>query len=151
MNYNEILERISPCGLNCETCFAFKEGTIKKYSKLLTEKLGNFENYAPRFEELLEEPLFNVYPYFKLQLEYFNQIECCGCRKEMCKLYKACNVRKCAEKKGVDFCFQCKEFPCENSGFDENLAVRWKHKNQRMKDIGVEAFYEEIKHRHRYP
>lgn len=151
MKHEEILERISPCGISCEGCFAYKSGDIKKYSNLLSEHLGKFENYSGRFSELLEEPVLNVYPYFKLQLDYFNQTECTGCRHEQCKLLKSCKVRACSEEKGVDFCFQCSKFPCNETGFDENLELRWKKNNARMRDIGVEAYYNEVKDNLRYP
>ena len=47
----------------------------------------------------------------------------------------------CSEGKKVDFCFQCDEFPCENTGFDEHLYKRHVEINNRMKEIGVEADY----------
>lgn len=151
MDYQEILDRISPCGIRCDTCFAFKDGKINQLSKELSEQLGNFHNYADRFATILDEPVFNVYPYFKLQLDLFTNCECRGCRNERCKLLKSCKVRLCTESKEVDFCFHCEEFPCKDTGLDENLENRWLRSNQRMKDIGVEAFYDEIKDLHRYP
>jgi hypothetical protein len=150
MKYSQILERIAPCGLSCEKCFAFRDGDIRKYSRQLSEGLGDFGSYAQRFAGLLEEPVFNIYPYFKLQLEYFSQVSCAGCRKEHCKMFKSCRVRKCIEEKGVDFCFQCDKFPCRNTGFDESLETRWKKNNVRMKEVGVETYYEETKKIHRY-
>lgn len=150
MEYKEILNRLAPCGIRCDTCFAFSDGKINKLSRELSSELGNFHNYASRFANVLDEPVFNVYPYFKLQLDFFTQCECKGCRNERCKLLKSCNVRICSEEKKVDFCFQCDEFPCNDSGFDEDLELRWKKINQRMKDIGVEAFFKETQGDQRY-
>ncbi|MBN1953199.1 MAG: DUF3795 domain-containing protein [Bacteroidales bacterium] len=151
MDYHEILNCLSPCGIRCDSCFAFKDGKIKELSRELSDELGNFQNYAGRFATVLNEPVFNVYPYFKLQLDLFAQCDCKGCRNERCKLLKSCNVRECSEKKGVEFCFQCDEFPCDHSGLDENLQRRWVSSNLKMRDIGVDSYYHEIKNTHRYP
>lgn len=32
MTYDEILNSITPCGLNCEKCFAYEDGDIRRYS-----------------------------------------------------------------------------------------------------------------------
>lgn len=57
MSYEEIKAALAPCGLSCEKCFAHVAGDIRKYSRLLKEKLGNFDIYAKGFETLLEEPV----------------------------------------------------------------------------------------------
>jgi hypothetical protein len=150
MNYKEIKDRLAPCGLHCGKCFAFVDGDIKKHSNELKTQLGNFDVYAERFVDLLGEPVFNNYSNFKGMLTHFASGNCKGCRKEMCKLFKNCNVRTCTEEKGVDYCFQCSEFPCSNTGFDENLYKRSVTINKRMKNIGVENYYDEIKEKPRY-
>ena len=150
MEYKDILDRLSPCGIRCDTCFAFKEGHIHSLSRQLSEHLGNFQNYAPRFSEVLNEPVFNIYPYFKLQLDYFREVSCKGCRHEKCKLMKTCKVRLCIEKKGVDFCFECSEFPCKTTGLDENLESRWENNNRKMKALGVKDYFAGIQGNHRY-
>jgi hypothetical protein len=43
------------------------------------------------------------------------------------------------------FCYQCPDFPCNNTGFDEHLHKRSVDINNRMKEIGVEKYYEEVK------
>jgi hypothetical protein len=150
MDYEFIQTRLSPCGLHCGKCFAFSEGKICQLSKDLKDNLGDFDVFAERFVNLLNEPLFLKYPEFKEMLNYFSLGKCKGCRKEKCALFKNCNVRECSENKQVDFCFQCPEFPCNNSGFDENLQKRWEFANAKMKECGVEAYYNEIKDKPRY-
>jgi hypothetical protein len=59
-------------------------------------------------------------------------------------------VIRCFKSKGVDYCFQCDEFPCDKTNFDPHLLQRWIDMNMRMKSIGVEAFYEETKELPRY-
>jgi hypothetical protein len=150
MDYDQIKNLLAPCGLHCGKCFAFVDGNIRKNSLSLKESLGDFEIYAQRFVDLLNEPLFNKYSDFKELLTYFASVECNGCRKEKCKIFKDCKVRDCHEKKGVDFCFQCSDFPCNKTGFDQHLHKRSVDINLRMKEIGIEKYYLEIKDKLRY-
>jgi len=150
MDYSQIKSRLAPCGLHCGKCFAFTDGDINQHSRLLKQSLGDFDVYAERFVTLLEEPVFKKYGEFKEMLSYFASVGCKGCRLEKCKLFKSCKVRDCHEQKNVDFCFQCNEFPCNNTGFDPHLHKRSVAINQRMKEVGVEKYYEEIKDKSRY-
>jgi hypothetical protein len=147
MNYDEIKEILAPCGLNCSKCMAFTGGEIKKHASELKRLLGSFDNYAERFSGFL--PVFTNYPAFKELLGYFVQADCRGCRRGDCK-YPNCGAAPCAKEKGVDFCFQCSEFPCERTNFDPNLRERWITMNKRMREIGVEAYFEETRDMPRY-
>jgi hypothetical protein len=150
-DYGFIKTRLSPCGLHCGKCFAYAEGDICRVSRELKANLGDFDVYAKRFVDLLDEPLFQHYSEFAEMLNYFSSGKCKGCRREVkCALFKGCNVRACSERKGVDFCFQCSAFPCNNTGFDEHLQKRWEMINIKMKACGVEAYYNEIKDKPRY-
>jgi len=150
LSYQNIKDKISPCGISCEKCFANKNGKIKQHSDELKKYLGNFDVYAERFVSLLSEPQFKQYPAFKNMLQYFTDVECEGCRKTKCHLYTNCKVRDCYLEKGVDYCFQCDEFPCNKTGFDKHLEQRWIQINNRMKEIGVEQYYTETEGKSRY-
>jgi hypothetical protein len=147
VEYKEILDVIAPCGLNCQKCFAYSKGEIKKLSTSLQKKLGTFDRYAERFSEFL--PVFNNYPAFKKLLSYFTQSDCPGCRRGTGR-YPDCAVNTCYREKDVDFCFQCEQFPCQKVNFDSDLKRRWIKINNRMKDIGVKSYYEETKDLSRY-
>ena len=147
MEYKDILEILAPCGLNCCKCFAFSESEIKMLSTKLQELLGSFDRYAERLS--LFHPEFKNYPSFKKLLTYFTQSDCNGCRRSNCK-YSNCGVINCYKNKGVDFCFQCNEFPCEKTNFDSGLKCRWIQMNNRMKDIGIESYFQETKDLPRY-
>ena len=151
MANEQIKASVAPCGLNCEKCFAHVDGDIRRYSLKLKEKLGNFESYAKRYETLLDNPIFKKYPDFKKMLDYFALENCKGCRNEQCKLFKSCGVRSCHQEKQIDFCYQCDEFPCNNTNFDESLYKVWVRINEKIKKIGIEQYYEEAKIRPRYP
>ena len=53
-------------------------------------------------------------------------------------------------KKGVDFCFQCDEFPCEKTNLDSGLKYRWIQMNNQMKEIGIESYFQETADLPRY-
>jgi len=90
----------------------------------IKELLGeNFGGYAARFVGM--NPVFEGYEGFAEILEFFAAGSCGGCRKQGC-LFQACRVKDCVREHGVDFCFECGEFPCERHGFPEGLkTVGW--------------------------
>lgn len=147
MEHQEILDDLAPCGLSCRKCFANSQGDIVLLSAQLRHKLGSFDVYAERFSAFL--PAFKDYPAFKQLLSYLAQGHCVGCRRGTC-LYPNCGVSTCYQGKGVDFCFQCDEFPCDRTNFDPHLERRWRQMNERMREIGVEAYYEETRDQPRY-
>ena len=149
-NYDFIKQQLGPCGINCGKCFAFVDGDIHKHSNKLKELLGNFGKYAKRFVKILDEPKFSKYPNFEEFLNLLSTIECKGCRNEKCKLFKNCGVRPCSAGKSVDFCFQCTEFPCQKTNFDDNLYKRFVESNKQMKENGIENYYDNTKNQPRY-
>ncbi len=150
MKNGDYLDRLSPCGLHCGKCFAFVDGDIHTAALSLKENLGNFEPYAARFAQQVDD-VFEKYADFKAMLDYFAAISCGGCRKEKCKFYKNCQVRPCAlDRKHVDYCCECDEFPCDHSGLDDNLHARSVAINQEIQKIGPEEYYEKIKDKPRY-
>jgi hypothetical protein len=146
----DLIDKFGPCGLLCEKCFAYAKGPIKFYSKKLKNNLGDFDYYAKRFTKLFDEPLFDKYHDFKELLSLFSSNNCQGCRKQDCHLFNDCKVKQCYKNKQIDFCYQCADFPCNNTGFDENLKLRWAKINKRILEIGLENYYNEIKDQPRY-
>jgi hypothetical protein len=149
MNENDILNSLAPCGLNCMKCFAYEKGEIKYHSNSLKILLGNFKVYSERFVSLLNESRFENYKEFSEMLDLLTEANCTGCRNGEC-LLKSCGVIKCYKEKNVNFCFECNEFPCKKTNFDEHLERRWIQSNLRMKEIGIKKYYEEIKDIPRY-
>jgi hypothetical protein len=147
---NNLIEKFGPCGLLCEKCFAYNEGSIRFHAEMLKKHLGEFDNYAKRFETLLEEPVFKKYPDFKELLNFLSLKKCDGCRKQECQLFKDCKVKQCYKEKNIDFCYQCSDFPCDNTGFDNNLKQRWLSINFEIRKMGLENYYDEIKDNPRY-
>ncbi len=150
MEHKGLISNTAPCGLHCGKCFAYKYGIIREKSIELKEALGNFAPFAERFASLLNEPVFNNYPQFEEFLTFLTNSSCAGCRTQKCQVYEDCKVRDCSISMGVDFCFQCPKFPCEETGFDDNLKKRWMNGNYKIKELGIEAYYKEICKEPRY-
>lgn len=150
MSSEQIKAAIAPCGLNCEKCFAHADGDIRQHSLELKEKLGNFIGYAKRFETMFGEPVFQHYPAFREFLDYLASGNCRGCRNEQCRLFKTCGVRRCHQEKRVDYCAECDEFPCDRTGFDHQLQNVWVRLNEKIRENGMNCFYETTRTAPRY-
>lgn len=150
MNDNNLKDKFGPCGLLCEKCFAYSNGSIRYHAEQLKNHLGEFDRYAQRFSKLLNEPRFENYATFKEFLSFLSLSNCKGCRKQQCHLFTDCKVNQCYKDKKVEYCYQCAEFPCPNTGFDENLNHRWLRINERIREIGLENYYNEVKDKPRY-
>jgi hypothetical protein len=142
--------KFGPCGLLCEKCFAFAHGPIHLHANQLKNNLGDFDLYAKRFVSLLNEPVFEKYAEFKEVLDLLSSNQCLGCRKQECHLFSNCKVRLCYKEKGLDYCYECDDFPCDHTGFDDNLKQRWITINQKIRKTGLESYYSEIKDTPRY-
>ncbi|MFO7596683.1 MAG: DUF3795 domain-containing protein [Desulfocurvibacter africanus] len=147
MTYADSVRALAPCGLSCEKCLAKDDGAIVVHSRELLCLLTNFERHAERFAGM--NPVFAKYPAFLDMTKHLAQGNCKGCRAGEC-LHKGCRVHSCVKAKGVDFCFQCAEFPCANTGFDPFLHKRWQAMNERMREVGPEGFYAKTKDLPRY-
>jgi len=144
VDYKEIL---APCGLNCKKCLSYKNGEIKNTAVQLQKLLGSFDFYAKRFSAI--QPVFNKYPEFKEFLEFLINAQCEGCRSGGC-VNSECKVHHCHKEQNVDFCAECSLFPCDKTGFPQPLQEKWLKVNSRIKEIGVEKYYEEVKELPRY-
>jgi len=49
------------------------------------------------------------------------ELQCGGCKGDVtAKFCARCIMRKCATEKGLEFCFQCGDYPCEDITFFRN-------------------------------
>jgi hypothetical protein len=76
------------CGLYCGNCSIFRAYNDNDLETL--EKIAN---------------AFNI---------TIEKIKCQGCRvDEAGNWNEDCGIRKCAKDKGLNFCFECEDYPCE--------------------------------------
>lgn len=147
MEYPDVLKRLAPCGLDCSRCADYESGEIKRLSLSLLQALGNYNRVAKM--KLDKKPVFNHYHQFEEILSSFSQASCSGCRGDNVLCPIDCTAKTCHKEKGVDFCFQCADYPCEKQ-FSGRLRERWKGINDRMKEVGVIQYYNEQKRLPRY-
>jgi hypothetical protein len=42
------------------------------------------------------------------------QVKCLGCKGPVASCWgDSCEIRKCAEGRGIEFCYQCRDYPCK--------------------------------------
>jgi hypothetical protein len=148
MDYAAILEHLAPCALDCSRCLYFGKGNTKACAEGLRHELEGFEKVAPMLAQGAA-PVLQDYPTFKAILDHLAGGECIGCR-DGAVCFESCVALSCCKEKGIDFCFQCDEFPCEKNHYPESLDRRWRAWGARIKEVGVERFYEESLSRPRY-
>jgi len=114
----------APCGLDCFNCPVY----------LANENAGLRAAIAKRFNIPVEKAV------------------CQGCRHEngaigFLGMTEPCNVYKCIDKKEIDFCGDCEDFPCEHLHPYADLAAERPHNTKvfnlcLIKKMGVENWAE---------
>jgi hypothetical protein len=137
---NEIKTELSVCGLDCKRCADYENSEIKSLSSQLAKLLEGYERVAAMKSE--KNTLFNGYPIFLEILQHFAKGACGGCRSENLQCPVECFAKTCNRQRGVDFCFECSEYPCDKQ-FEGKTRQRWLERNNRMKETGAENYYME--------
>lgn len=119
MDYRQMT---APCGIDCFNCAL--------YAARENEKLRNIVAKSMNLS--------------------FEEAFCNGCRNQDGKcvahsVTEPCNVYKCITKKGIDFCFECNDFPCDFLHPYADQASMRPHNAKifnlcLMKKIGVDAW-----------
>ncbi len=140
---------ISCCGKNyCALCGYFRGSLVEAAKNLLVHAeryrslrlIANGSN-ACDFDEFMKG----------LRWLASQDIPCRGCRfGGGWSWWTNCPIRDCVLGKGIDFCYQCAEFPCKKLQ-EEPLLDRKKEAieaNYHIKQIGIERHLEELKERY---
>ena len=145
-----MFEMVTPCGLYCGNCAFYKDGDVRKHDKDLAILLEGFENLVPIIAE--HAPEFRNYEAFGSVLESLSSVQCPGCRaKDVPDHIQDCSFRKCSMEKGVLFCGECKDFPCSDAPQkNPPVAEKWRANGDRLRDIGINQYYEEVRKKPRY-
>lgn len=67
--------------------------------------------------------------------------ECPGCKAKGCRKESDCRIHKCASEKGLEGCYLCEEFPCQEEMFK---GVRIRAFNQYARQFGKKALLERL-------
>ncbi len=110
------------CGIFCPSC--------ELYIATQENDLEKVKAYAIRAGQTVEETL------------------CDGCRSERLNLHcRMCQFRTCSEEKGIDFCSECAEFPCEALRQFSTLKPHLKgiiKSLELIRDKGLETWWEKM-------
>ena len=75
---------------------------------------------------------------------------CPGCAGEgFSEVHPTCGILSCCQRKGIDYCFECDDFPCSKYKDVDSSDSFITHRNQfidmkKAKRIGMEAFEAEL-------
>ena len=115
----------APCGLDCFNCPVYLAGENERLRETMAKTLN-----VP-----------------------FEQVVCRGCRDEngtiaFLGMTEPCNVYKCIEKKGLSFCCDCSDFPCDHLHPYADKASERPHNTKvfnlgLIKKMGLEAWAKE--------
>jgi len=148
MEKEKLLKQMAPCGLDCGRCISSKSGTAAEAARQLDRSLQGFGKIASRFVPMNQA--FADYKQFEAVLAGFTGAKCEGCRNDPSKCYPDCAAKSCHKEKGVDFCGECGEFPCERNKYPDMFKNIWIANGKRIKEIGAEAYYIEQLKKPRY-
>ncbi|MEM2103218.1 MAG: DUF3795 domain-containing protein [Candidatus Bathyarchaeia archaeon] len=128
---------VAYCGNYCRTCYWYTDALRKPATQLLDLIKSHFE-----LAGWINAQGSNAEQTIK-GLEILSKTACAF----KCKGgsgWGDCPVRKCCITKGVDFCFECSEFPCtlwDEKGKYAHVFNRTKiERLQKMKELGVEEW-----------
>jgi hypothetical protein len=115
---------VAPCGLDCFNCELYETNLTDKLAELIHAKMD-----VPQGE-----------------------IICKGCSRQDGKHYhlpeEGCATLACAKARGVEFCFDCGDFPCAFLAPVADKAAQFPHNMKlynlgRIKKVGLERWIEE--------
>ncbi len=143
----DLLQALAPCGLCCLTCTGSRHGTIQAHCAALVHLLEGFDHYAEMFADF--QPALRKYPEFKEVLTALAAASCTGCRNGE-PAFPGCTIAPCVKARGLRFCAECEDFPCEKMATDMPIAAKWRRCSQRIKEIGPEAYLAEVRDKSHY-
>jgi hypothetical protein len=148
MRDERIINAIAPCSLSCITCPAMKGGQIEKYSKQLKNMFEGYYEFQNKYLPEEHKDHAEAFKTFYKHLNKYTQGNCKGCRegRNESSCIKNCFILECTLDHGVDFCGECNEFPCDKLStdiFKPEIIDEWIENNYKIKEHGIEIFYEE--------
>lgn len=140
MTDKEILQYVAPCSLLCYTCAGYKEGVIAESASTLRHYLTGVEDFGSEERRAIYRTVFT-------KLEQFAHSSCPGCRnseKRECMI-AGCVIPQCIKEKGIAFCGECNEFPCDKNDFSPKIQQKWINGNRRIAEAGAVKYFAENK------
>ena len=144
---HSILDNVAPCGLVCYACNGCNHGIIKE---LIGKLLGYLDGYDDYVTKSWPDDS-NIIKNSMQVLKHWESLDCPGCRHEDHQCHNQnCHIRSCTREKGFDFCAECVDFPCDKVDEKKTFTDFWIAGNTRIRDAGVEKYFEEQKDKSLY-
>jgi len=153
MDREKLLQYIAPCSLLCYTCMGLKDGPIAECARTLHDlSAGIPEFFCRNTPEDERDKQLTFFHDFRNTLQHFSSAFCPGCRNNdaACPAYEGCVIPACVKEREIDFCAECGYFPCDKVkdffyARDAKIYPVWENGNRRLREIGIEAYFEEKK------
>ena len=113
---------VAACGIDCYYCEFYGNNMTEKHKELVAIRLRKTKD--------------EIQP-------------CKGCREQKgCLIQPVCSTYYCAIAKDINFCSDCRDFPCNKLQPTANLAEKVPHNYKvynlcRIKAVGIEKFVNE--------
>jgi len=133
----EAKELVTYCGSFCGGCGMYKGRIIAMVAQEFKELTAGYADWLPKAVNLD----FNYDDFIK-GLEYFSQENSsCYCQ-ESCKQGGGapCKIRPCAQEKGIEICYECKDFPCDKFAWIIERYPGFREEQERFKKLGFEGW-----------
>lgn len=146
----KILNSIAPCSMFCSTCTGCKYGKISYHAKELLRLLNGHEEFLDKNLKEKYRYKLDEFKIFSKKLKKYAYPKCPGCRDKRangCSI-KGCIIPDCIKDHNVHFCGECPEFPCNKINekiYKKTTIEKWLNGNLKIKEYGVEKYYEENK------
>lgn len=153
MTKEEMISAIGPCSIMCYTCYGYIKGGIRKHAECLYELYkGWYEGHVNAYKHDLTkeriEKLNKINIFNEMLQGLYNGEGCTGCQTnngEHGGCIAGCGIPKCSKEHGVNFCADCKEFPCQREYVPETIKQIWLDGNSYIKEYGFEKYFERNK------
>jgi len=115
------LNHLAPCGIDCVNCELFGTNSTDEYLAGMASRIG-------------KDP---------------ESLRCKGCREQGgCSFFRNCETLACVTDKGIDFCFECPDFPCPRLQPARDRADKLPHNYKvynlcRIQKLGPESYLAE--------
>jgi hypothetical protein len=151
-----LLDHIAPCSLLCYACISFQDGPSKEGARnVYTYSDGWGDFWSAHLPEEKREEWHKWFDSFQNTLQYLGGASCPGCRNHPPSnkdgkwgCLEGCVIPSCVKERGLDFCAECDEFPCQKAkDFFKTPKGQsdWETGSRRIKEIGIDAYYDEKK------
>lgn len=151
----QILDCVAPCSLLCYSCPGFTRGVTFELSSKLYNYFEGFYEFQVKYLPEEFKSRADLFKKFEEYLLRFTKPKCNGCRHNPNpeSSIKGCFIFECTQEHGVDYCGECSIFPCskvDTTLFNPDVYNRWIKGNKRIREVGVEQFFEEEKDKSHY-